>query len=111
MERGSEAEFQTASLPPEPVDDLGLEQPDHALGERVVVRVADAADGGIDTGLGEPLGVTDADVLRSAVAMMDKAVGRPPGMQGLLQRVENEAGCLPASRTRQQPLGRTAPQH
>lgn len=27
---------------PEPVDDLGLEQPDHALGECVVVRVADA---------------------------------------------------------------------
>ena len=59
--------------------------------------VADAAGGGIDTGLGEPLDVRDADVLRSAAAMMDQAVGRPAGMQGLLQRVENEAGRLRAA--------------
>ena len=33
------------------------------LGQRVVVRVADAADGGLDSGFGETLGVFDRDIL------------------------------------------------
>ena len=37
-------------------DDLGLEQPDLALGEGVVQRVADAADAGCGAGGGQPLG-------------------------------------------------------
>jgi hypothetical protein len=49
------------------VDDLGLEQADHHLGEGVVVGIADAADRGFDAGLGEALGVANADVLAAAV--------------------------------------------
>ena len=49
----------TASAAPRaaPMDDLGLEQAVDRLGERVVVAVADAADGGLDASLGQPLGV------------------------------------------------------
>ena len=38
-------------------DDLGLEQADHRFGESVVEAVPDAADGRLDAGLGETLGV------------------------------------------------------
>ena len=44
------------------VDHFGLEQADDGLGERVVVGVADAADRGLDAGLGQPLGVADRQV-------------------------------------------------
>ena len=42
-----------------PVDDLGLVEADHGLGEGVVIAVADAADGGLQAGLEQPLGVFD----------------------------------------------------
>lgn len=79
------------------MDDLGLEQPGHALSEGVVIAVVDAADRGLDAGFGQPLGVPDAHILRSAVAMMDEALGRSAGMQRLLQGVESEAGRLRAA--------------
>src|SRR5688500_14528422 len=44
---------------PAPADQLSLEQAVDRLGEGVVVRVADAADGGRDAGLGQALGVLD----------------------------------------------------
>jgi hypothetical protein len=69
---------------PEPVNNLSFEQPDHALGEGVIVTVADAADGRIDAGFRQPLGVVDADVLRSSIAVVDEVLGRPAGMQALL---------------------------
>ena len=40
------------------MDEFRLVEAVDRLGERVVVRVADAADGGLDTGLGEALGVS-----------------------------------------------------
>ena len=49
---------------PAPMDHLGLVEPVDRLGERVVVAVADAADRGLDAGLGQALGVLDRDVLR-----------------------------------------------
>jgi len=54
-----------------PMNDLGPEQSDDRLGERMFVRVTDAAEGGFDTCLGEALGVADADVLRPQVGMAD----------------------------------------
>ena len=51
-------------------NDLRLEQPDHRLGERVVVRVAAAADRGLDARLRQPLGVPNRQVLHAAVAVM-----------------------------------------
>jgi hypothetical protein len=50
---------------------LGLEEADHRLGERVIVAVADAADGGLDPGVGEALGIFDRDVLGAAVVLSD----------------------------------------
>jgi hypothetical protein len=41
------------------VDQLGLEEPDHRLGERVVIRIASAADALHATRFGEALGVTN----------------------------------------------------
>ena len=46
-----------------PPDHLGLVEPVDRLGERVVVRIADAADGRLDAGLGEALRVFDRDIL------------------------------------------------
>ncbi len=50
---------------PEPsaADQLGLEQAVDRLGERVVVAAADGTDRRMQTGLGEPLGVEDPQVL------------------------------------------------
>ena len=39
--------------------DLGFEQSNDGLCQRVVVRVADVADGRIDAGLGQPLAVAN----------------------------------------------------
>ena len=52
-------EFDSLEAPPwsAPVAHLGLEQAVDRLSQRVVVRVADAADRGLDARLGEPLGV------------------------------------------------------
>ena len=47
-----------------PPDHFGLVEPVDRLGERIVVRVADAADRGLDAGLGEALGVFYGDVLK-----------------------------------------------
>jgi hypothetical protein len=46
-----------------PVDDLGFVEAIDSLGEGVFVAVADAANGGIDAGLDEPLGVANDHVL------------------------------------------------
>jgi hypothetical protein len=55
------------------VDHLGFLEAFDGLGQGVVIAVANAADGRLDPGLGEALGVLDADVLRAAVGMMDEA--------------------------------------
>ena len=46
-----------------PADHLGFEEPDHRLGQGIVVTVADAADRRLDAGLGKPLGIADRDIL------------------------------------------------
>ncbi len=53
---------------------LGLEQADDGLGERVVVRIADASNRAFEACCGEPLGVANADVLNAGVAMVDELV-------------------------------------
>ena len=62
FERG-ELDGLEASPLPAAADDLGLVEAVNSLGERVVVRVADAADGGLDPFFGEALGVPGRDVL------------------------------------------------
>jgi hypothetical protein len=55
---------------PAPMDDLGLVEAVDRFGESVVVGGADAADGGLDAGFGQSLGVADADILRSPDALL-----------------------------------------
>ena len=77
-----------------PVDDFGLEEADHRFGQGIVIAVSDAADRGLDAGLGETLGGADADVLPSAIGMMhEPALCEGMAlMKGLFQNVEHEAG-------------------
>ena len=84
---------------PAPVDDLCFLEAIDCLGERVVVGIADAADRGLDTGLGQPLFVIDRDVLAASVAVVGEPalMNRTQLMQRLLQRIEYEACmCSPA---------------
>jgi hypothetical protein len=77
---------------PAPVDHLGLVEAVDRLGQSVVIAVADAADRGLDPGLGQALGVLDRYVLRPAVAMMDQAtaMNRSAVMERLLERIQDE---------------------
>ena len=45
------------------MDDLGFVEAVDRLGESIVIGVADAADGRLDAGLSQALGVFDRDVL------------------------------------------------
>ena len=78
--------------PPWPAapDDLGLEEPDDALRERVVVRVADRPDRGLDPRLGEPFGVANRQVLRSTIAVVDEFVAARARVKSLFQGVEGQ---------------------
>ena len=59
-------------------DDLRLVEPVDGLGESVVVGVADAADGSLDAGLREALGVSDRKVLDPSIAVMDQVGNMRP---------------------------------
>ena len=75
------------------MDQLGFVEAVDGLGQRVVVAVADAADGRLDTRFGQAFGVFDRDVLAASVAMMHQPAlaPRPPVVQSLLQSIEHEA--------------------
>ena len=78
----------------EEVDDLGLEQPDDAFGQGVVIGIADAADCGVDPCLGQTFGVFDRQILAAAIRMMDQPVclGRCSLTDRLVQGVYYPAG-------------------
>ena len=62
-------ELELAAAAPDPVgDQLGLEAVDEALGEGVVVGVADRADRREDAVIGQRLGVVDAGARAAAAA-------------------------------------------
>ena len=71
---------------PEELDDLGLEQTDCAFGQSIVIGIPDAAHRGVDPGFGQPLGVSDRQVLAAPITMVDQLVGlgRRPLADGLL---------------------------
>ena len=52
------------------MDDLSLVEAVDRFGEGVVVKIADAADGRLDPGFGEPLGVLDRNILGAADALL-----------------------------------------
>ena len=59
---------------PTPPNDLGLEESDDGLGERIVVRVVLAAHGRFDSGHSQPLRVADREILHASIAVMDQAL-------------------------------------
>jgi hypothetical protein len=75
---------------------LGLVETVDGFGEGIVVGIADAADRRLYACFSQARGVFDRDVLAAPVAMVHEpdAMDWPPIMQGLLQRVEHEAGVL-----------------
>ena len=62
FERGELDLFETAPWPAPP-DHLGFVKPVDRLGERIIVAVADAADGRLDAGVLQALRVFDRDIL------------------------------------------------
>ncbi len=66
---------------------------------RAGYAIADAADGRLDTGLGQALSVFDRDILAAAVAMVDQpaTMFRPALVQSLLERIEHEGGMRGAA--------------
>ncbi len=64
--------------------------------ELSVVAVASAAYGGLDASLRQPLAIANRHVLRTAVAVMHQGTFTlvPARVQGLLQGVEHEVGCI-----------------
>src|SRR5690606_13971309 len=57
---------------PVPMDDFGFVEPVDSLDESIVVAVTDTTDRWFDTNLRQTLGVADADILRSAVGVMNQ---------------------------------------
>ena len=73
------------------VNDFRLVEAVDGLGEGVVVAVALAADRGLDTGFAEALRIANRNILCATITMMDQRVAiRLSGVQGLLQRIQNE---------------------
>jgi len=73
------------------MDDLGPVEAVDRLGESTVIAIADAADEGLDAGLGQALGLPDADVLRTSIGVMHQAVAMngPSLVKDLLQRIRD----------------------
>jgi len=78
---------------PAPVDDLGLVETIDGFGESIVIAVAHAAYRRFDARFRQALGVFDRDVLAAPVAVMHEpaAMHGLSVMQGLFQRIQNEA--------------------
>lgn len=69
---GGDFEVVEAVPGPPGLDQLGLVEPDHGLGQRVVERRPDSSDRGLDLGCLQPLGVSQRQVLAAVVVMSDQ---------------------------------------
>src|SRR5688500_3758867 len=78
---------------PATVDDLGLVELDDGLGERVVVRVTDAAHRRLSARLSQPLRVANRQVLATSIAVMDDALDIGTRPQRLLQGIQDQLGA------------------
>src|SRR5690606_24299151 len=76
------------------VDHLSFVEAVDGFGESIIVGIADTADRRLDASFSQALGVLDGYVLTSSVAVVYEpaAMDRPSIVQGLLQRIEHEAG-------------------
>src|ERR1700689_4445192 len=81
-----------------PMDHLCLVKAVDGFGESIVVGISDAADRRLNACFSQPLGIFDRDVLAAPVAMVHEAAAmdRSAIVQGLLQRIEHEAGVREA---------------
>src|SRR3954462_3659136 len=84
-----------------PADHLGFVEAVDGFGEGVIVAVPDAPNQSLDPRRGKPLGILDREILHPTIAVMDEAAApdRPALVQGLLQRVQHEAGVSRAGDT------------
>ena len=82
------------------MNDLCLVEPVDGLCEGIVIAVANAADRRFVSSFGQALAVSNADVLRSPVGMVNQSAAMkwPPVMECLLQRIEHEAGMSRSAR-------------
>lgn len=85
----------------EVVDDLGFEQTDDRLGQRVIIAVTRTADGRLQPGVSEAFGVFDRHILAAAIRMVDELSNEPARMDHLFERIQNKlcvlrCRCLPA---------------
>lgn len=67
------------------MDVLGLVEAIDRFCESIVITVTDAADGRLDAGLRQALGLADADVLRAAVRVVNDAA--PARIEGTLYSI------------------------
>ena len=74
---------------------LGHVQPNDRLPERVVIAVADAPDGGLDPGLGQPLSLSDRKALHTTVTVVKQLLSRLHAavLQHLLKRIQGWVGA------------------
>ena len=74
---------------------LRLEEANHRFGERVVVGIATAADGGLDPGLRQAVRVAHREVLCAAVAVMYQVRDARAAaiVDGLFEGIEDEVGA------------------
>lgn len=75
---------------PRRLDHLSLVQAVNRLGQSIVVGISHTADGRLDAGQCQALGVFDRDILRASVAVVDQSTPEWTAlMQGLVQRVQD----------------------
>ena len=78
---------------------FGLVQPDDGFGQGVVVGVAGAADRAVNPRFLQTLGITNRQVLRAAVAVMDQAISISAGMKSLFQGIKHQVSTHAAGGT------------
>src|SRR5690606_1559643 len=88
FERGELDVFESSPRPPL-ADHFRFVEANHRFGEGIVVRVASAADGRLDAGFRQPLGVANGEILHAAVAVMNEllSLGFVAVPERLLKRV------------------------
>ena len=58
--------------------DFGLVQTIDGLGHGIVIRISDAADGGVNICLRQTLCIANRQILATVVAVMNQSCGFPP---------------------------------
>ena len=79
----------------EMLDDFRLEQSDDGFGQCAVAAVSDASDGHDDSGFGEPIGVSNGQILHASVRVVGQRSHRRTSLaNGLVEGVDDECRCF-----------------